>query len=312
MLPSIGPVLPIPILSGAMNTYINGRAAARCGDMGAGVWCGGYFPMFEVFLGSSNVWIEMARAGRRLVDITKHCIFSSPRPTDPPLGPMVGSTIMGSSDVSIGGVPMPSLLSLAIARAFKALFRGAGAVFRRLTARSRVDRLIRSGRITIHTPPHAPNFDHMVRQDLYRLARTRSGRALLRDMMRSGKNLDIEFHAPNPPNAYGWSHGHPDSYWNHAANSPGPGANGVVAYDPLQWPNANSARTPSDAVLFHEMNHANNGMNGRLNQQPSTNPGWNSRWQDFEEYNTVNAENGYRYERGVVDPAQRSGYGALP
>ena len=60
--------------------------AARCGDMGLGVWCGGYFPMYEVFLGSSNVWIEGNRAGRVGVDITKHCIFSAPKPNDPPTG----------------------------------------------------------------------------------------------------------------------------------------------------------------------------------------------------------------------------------
>src|SRR5262249_39589077 len=63
-LPSTGPVIPIPYLSGASQTLINGMPAARCGDMGLGIWCGGYFPMYEIFLGSSNVWIEGARAAR--------------------------------------------------------------------------------------------------------------------------------------------------------------------------------------------------------------------------------------------------------
>ena len=120
-LPSVGPIIPIPILSGAIKTLINGMPAARCGDMGIGVWCGGYFPMYEIFLGSSNVWIEGNRASRILVDITKHCIFA-----DPPIGPMIGFTISSSTNVSIGGVPMPSLLNLAIGAVFKLLFKGVG------------------------------------------------------------------------------------------------------------------------------------------------------------------------------------------
>ena len=77
-LPSTGPIIPIPLPVRRGRTLINGMPAARCGDMGLGIWCGGYFPMYEVFLGSSSVWIEGARAGRLAVDITKHCIFTSP------------------------------------------------------------------------------------------------------------------------------------------------------------------------------------------------------------------------------------------
>jgi uncharacterized Zn-binding protein involved in type VI secretion len=127
-LPSAGPVIPIPFLSGASRVLINGMPAARCGDMGLGIWCGGYFPMYEVFLGSSSVWFEGARAARIGVDITKHCIFTTPKPSDPPVGPMVGTTVSSSPNVSIGGFPLPSLCSLAIGAAFKALFRGLGKV----------------------------------------------------------------------------------------------------------------------------------------------------------------------------------------
>jgi RHS repeat-associated protein len=129
-LPSTGPVIPIPILSGATQTLINGMPAARCGDMGLGIWCGGYFPMYEVFLGSSNVWIEGARAGRIACDITKHCIFTTPKPSDLPIGPMIGLTCSSSGNVMIGGVPMPSLLSLGIAAAMK----GFGKIIRRVQA----------------------------------------------------------------------------------------------------------------------------------------------------------------------------------
>jgi RHS repeat-associated protein len=135
-LPSMGPVIPIPILSGASTVLVNGMPAGRCGDMGLGIWCGGYFPMYEVFLGSSSVWIEGARAARLLVDITKHCIFTTPKPNDPPLGPMVGTTISCSMNVLIGGVPMPSLTALGIGAAMKGLFKLAGKgakAFARLT-----------------------------------------------------------------------------------------------------------------------------------------------------------------------------------
>jgi RHS repeat-associated protein len=136
-LPSTGPVIPIPILSGATQTLINGMPAARCGDMGLGIWCGGYFPMYEVFLGSSNVWIEGARAGRIACDITKHCIFTTPKPSDMPIGPMIGLTCSSSGNVMIGGVPMPSLLSLGIGAAMKglgALLKKGASAFSRLLA----------------------------------------------------------------------------------------------------------------------------------------------------------------------------------
>jgi RHS repeat-associated protein len=136
-LPSIGPVIPIPILSGATTVLINGMPAGRCGDMGLGVWCGGYFPMYEVFLGSSNVWIEGSRAARLLVDITKHCLFTIPKPSDPPLGPMIGTTISASFNVLIGGFPMPSLTAIALGAAMKGAFKLAGKgakAFARVTA----------------------------------------------------------------------------------------------------------------------------------------------------------------------------------
>lgn len=123
-LPSTGPVIPIPIFSGSNTTYIGGRPAARCGDMGAGIWCGGFFPMYEVFLGSSNVFVDGSRAARTGVDITNHCIFTAPRPQDPPIGPMVGATVSGCFNVLIGGVPMPSLTDMAMGALFKGLFKG--------------------------------------------------------------------------------------------------------------------------------------------------------------------------------------------
>jgi uncharacterized Zn-binding protein involved in type VI secretion len=131
-LPSTGPVIAIPYVSGAATVLINGMPAGRCGDVGMGIWCGGFFPMFEIFLGSSSVWIEGARSARIGVDITKHCTFSAPKPSDPPMGPMIGTTVSASPNVIIGGVPMPSLTAMAVGAAMKVAFKGLGKVIRSL------------------------------------------------------------------------------------------------------------------------------------------------------------------------------------
>ncbi|HEU4389589.1 MAG TPA: PAAR domain-containing protein [Blastocatellia bacterium] len=73
-LPSFGPVL----CAGAVSVLINGLPAARCGDVGFGVWCGGFFPLFEVQTGSSHVFIGGARPARQLIDFTRHCMPGTP------------------------------------------------------------------------------------------------------------------------------------------------------------------------------------------------------------------------------------------
>ena len=57
-----------------MSVLINGLPAARNGDMGLAVWCGGYFPIFEVMTGSSHVFIGGSRAARQVMDVTYHCL----------------------------------------------------------------------------------------------------------------------------------------------------------------------------------------------------------------------------------------------
>jgi RHS repeat-associated protein len=69
-LPSTGPLLA----SGCMSVLINGQPAARNGDMGLAIWCGGYFPIFELITGSSHVFIGGARAARSFMDVTLHCL----------------------------------------------------------------------------------------------------------------------------------------------------------------------------------------------------------------------------------------------
>ncbi|MCH9686424.1 MAG: hypothetical protein K0V04_33635 [Deltaproteobacteria bacterium] len=205
---------PIPILSGGMHTAVGGLPAGRCGDMGLSGWCGGFFPLCEIFLGSASVWIEMARAARVGVDITKHCIFSSPKPTDPPVGPMLGMTLSCSPNVLIGGIPFPSLTNLAIAAAFKGLFKALGAAGRGIKAMRAaraarranmaraaryVDDLIRTNKIAIHGDDA---FRAATRADLERLARTAPGRELLDDLASTGRRVDIHSPASRPPHPF--------------------------------------------------------------------------------------------------------------
>lgn len=316
-LPSMGPVIPIPILSGASTVLINGQPAARCGDLGLAIFCGGYFPMFEVFFGSANVWIEGARAARVAIDMTKHCTFSAPRPSDPPLGPMIGTTLPpGSPNVQIGGVPMPSLFSLAVAQALKAVFKGAGAVLRRATARSYVDRLLRRGALVLDSAGAPPGWTNAMLADLHRIAATRTGRQVLRRIERSGRSVRmIPYHGYFPtPHGPVWS---PHNAWAAPTNTgglmdmatgrAGPGCDAVVAHNPAHWANHPSGgvpgapqRTTSDGILLHEMNHAANATEGRMRGQGVTNAhDWDQRWNNFEEYDTVAKENGYRQERGL-------------
>jgi uncharacterized Zn-binding protein involved in type VI secretion len=56
----------------SVQVLINGKPAARCGDLGLSPTCCGIPPIYQVFTGSSNVFIGGKRAARAL-DITYHC-----------------------------------------------------------------------------------------------------------------------------------------------------------------------------------------------------------------------------------------------
>ncbi|HET9985770.1 MAG TPA: M91 family zinc metallopeptidase [Longimicrobiales bacterium] len=311
-LPSTGPIIPIPILSGATHTLINGMPAARCGDIGLAIWCGGYFPMYEVYLGSATVWIEGARAGRLLVDITKHCTFSSPKPSDPPTGPMFGTTISGSSNVLIGGIPMPSLTAMVIGAAIKGIFKGIGKVFRKLTAKSFIQRLLDKGVIVIEDGGNAA-FRQAVMKDLEKMAESAAGRMLLRDLEKSFEKIGqgvviapLSAGAKGPFCRGGWAGIHPSAH----PNGTGQGCGSRIEYDPSKFPNPKAPGTPSDVVLFHEMNHAANNAAGRnMDSLKSGDPAWDRSWTNWEEHNTVNAENGYRRDQGLP---QRKDYRHIP
>ncbi|WP_437738802.1 PAAR domain-containing protein [Sorangium sp. So ce1335] len=74
-LPSLGPIT----LGTCIQVLIGGLPAARAGDLGFAVTCCGINPMFEVFLGSSKVFIGGMRAAR-VADICKACLPSMAGP----------------------------------------------------------------------------------------------------------------------------------------------------------------------------------------------------------------------------------------
>ncbi len=328
-LPSMGPLIPIPILSGAPTVLINGLPAARCGDMGLAAFCGGFFPMYEVFLGSANTWIEGARAGRLLVDITKHCTFSAPKPSDPPLGPMVGMTMPpASSNVMIGGVPMPSLFSLAVAQAFNAVFKVGGAILRKATAKSYVKKLLQK-QIVLDSAAGLQWIDDMT-NDLTKIASTRTGREVMKRIEKSGKKIEMlkydgTFLGPDglpiPEKAdhfNAWAQPkNPNGLMDMSTGLKGAGSDAEVSHAPANWANHPSGgvadapkKTTSDAILLHEMNHAANATEGGVRQSGTmAKHGWDKRWKNFEEYNTVAVENGHRASTGLPP---RTEYGPLP
>jgi uncharacterized Zn-binding protein involved in type VI secretion len=335
-LPSVGPVLPIPFVSGASTVLINGMPAGRCGDLGVGIWCGGFFPLYEIFLGSSSVWIEGMRAARLGVDITKHCTFTSPKPNDPPMGPMIGTTLTASSNVVIGGIPMPSLTMMAIAGATKLLFKGLGKVVKGLqdwakaaraaqiaeadAARAaqiaeRVAQLERDGAIVLKGTPEEVA---AMREDLQKIASTQAGRDLL-DHIAENKvlnNTKVEIEVL-PESDYYENRG------------PGPHAEAEVKGLPVGTPVNSTVRygpgadypvgagkpdamfpqkaTPSDAALYHELAHADNfGGGTNLRHLPSSDTAFAPH---REEEVVINSENRYRRERGLT---LRQRYAHLP
>lgn len=345
-LPSTGPVIPIPYVSGASTVLINGMPAARCGDMGLGVFCGGFFPMFEIFLGSSSVWLEGSRAARVGTDITKHCIFSNPKSivkcSDVPIGPMIGTTVSGSTNVLIGGFPLPSLSGMAIGAAFKGLFKGLSKLckalkkgfakkFLRLADKEVADDAVTgvfSRPATNRTPnlravfPRACKqvddlmrngklmlggdeaYQNAVEAHLRKIACTEVGQKMLDEIGRSSRRVYIE----------PWEVGATGNTARRATDGafvPGRGSNTTIHFNPDPNCGRYTPGSPPDTSLAHELGHARNnalGNNARYNTVPG---GFDkNRWSNMEEYNNINnLDNPYREEWGLPT---RTGHNSKP
>jgi uncharacterized Zn-binding protein involved in type VI secretion len=349
MLPSTGPVIPIPFVSGAGSVLINGRPAARCGDMGLGIWCGGYFPLYEIKLGSSNVWVEGARAARLAVDVTTHCIFTDPKPAKPkdtPVGPMFGFTVSASSDVAIGGVPMPSLSAKVMGAAFKALFKRLGKLIGWLRGKLAKPNAYGSpvrgrgrynpgkygpsmsvGRLDhIHLESYQrscqlieelksagqlvvigePQFIAKAEHDLLMIGCSQTGGRVLEEIRASGKRVFV-MEGEGSCKPASWSNALYD-FKHPKGPRPAPGSDSWVRYNPDRWLGPES---PPDTVLLHELGHARNNAQGRnLSNLRFSDPGNRARWTNGEEYETIQyIENRYRDERGLT---RRTGHDDAP
>ena len=83
----------------------------------------------------------------------------------------------------------------------------------------------------------------------------------------------------------------------------GSGSNSTIHYDPNDWPAATQTKpTPSDAILNHELGHADNQTHGR---QDMTSNGTDT-YGNNEEFNNLPNDNAYRRERGLPE---RTDYG---
>jgi uncharacterized Zn-binding protein involved in type VI secretion len=338
-LPHIGPILPIPYLSGAETVQIGGAPAGRCGDFFAQAWCGGFMPIGEVFTGSATVWIESARAARA-GDITKHCTLADPG------GPVpVGAIITGSDSVLIGGAPLPSLTALAMQGAMHVAGKAIGAggkalkraVFSKIGAGADdAERLL--ARFEAHAKIGGDEaFKKAAKEDLRKMAATKAGREQMKRILNAGKELHIEPFSNNPlaqwydranskwvdldgpaavfhdtadaPFKYKWDPQGP--YRDHSGglmsiDKPGAGSGTTIYYDPGVPKGPGS---PSDVVLTHEATHAANAAEGRVNQVAFKDPAETAAWKDAEEKYTVQVENAFRKERGLP---QRGKYNVDP
>lgn len=328
-LPSCGPIIPLPYVSGADSVKIEGGAAARCGDFGLSIWCGGYVPMIEIFTGSASVWIESARAART-GDITKHCIFSKLSSADCPLGPPIGAIGGGAGNVYIGGAPMPSLTGLALEGALKAAGKAASAgknaaraaLFRTAgTAADVADDILQ--RFLAHVKIGGDDaFKAGVIADLKKMAKTNAGLQRMDDLVKSGQRLEIK-----PARELTVGEHSTSAAAKAQAVADHAGSQKPWVYDPagpLQHPkNGQAVRltaeqgipsgstvyyepgvalgpgNPSDVVLFHELTHSQHMADGKLNQLTKSDPGYVQTWKNLEEEATVAKENAYRQESGL-------------
>jgi hypothetical protein len=164
-----------------------------------------------------------------------------------------------------------------------------------------------------------PAYAHAVINDLATIGTTPSGQALLNNLNTSGRTTTIQpmNPPPNPPNAYAQpgnsmpadfqaatpagqpvfdGSGNPinDAAGNQMVGT-GTGADTPVNYNPNQWPDPGTrTQAPGDAILFHEMTHADNMQQGQYDGTPRA-----DNFDTNEEFNTIGPENQYRDERGI-------------
>ncbi len=320
-LPSLGPLIPLPYVSGAEKVKINDQVAMRCGDFGVSAWCGGYMPMNEVYLGSASVWIESARAARK-GDLTNHCILF-----DPPMSVIaVGQVLNGSANVIIGGAPLPSMTQLAIGAALKKVvgkahsvgkkgYRRAQPFFKAVAKKVSVEQRTLQ-RFLRHVEILGPKgFRELVIDDLHKLVATKTGRKALNEAVDNGQRLRIKptsaladpSDIPYPKHYPGWTKeaiagGRGPSVWADDVSDWGKTkpVGSTVYYDPKVTNTIPDkiGHLPSDSALVHELSHANNMGKGKFNDTPFPQREEYGRMKNLDEKQAVATENAYRAETG--------------
>jgi uncharacterized Zn-binding protein involved in type VI secretion len=349
-LPSVGPVISIPYVSGAGSVLINGLPAARCGDMGLAVFCGGYFPMFEIFLGSSSVWLEGARAARVGTDITKHCVFSNPKSiaksSDLPVGPNLGTLVGSSPNVVIGGFPLPSLTNMAMGAMFKAAFKGLGklaglvkklkpgkaAAFSRAVCKEVSD----EARTLVRPRPHGPCKVDVLKEfpranalvnELVGTGKIRIMKegdaayraAVMRDLRqiattKTGREMLEQIQKAD---ATVYIHDLEPGARGYSCEALSPGGSNMpgVGSDSTVYYHPTAVRrtpgSPAHAGLNHELGHARNNALGRNASEPTPPRGFDKdRWSNMEEYNNINDHDNAYRDEWGLP--QRTGHDDLP
>lgn len=95
-LPSMGAVT----LGCSIQVLVGGMPAARAGDLGLAPTCVGFAPLFEIFTGSSKVFIAGARAARQL-DV---CMACSPNPASAGLRAAANAMQVASQTVALAAL----------------------------------------------------------------------------------------------------------------------------------------------------------------------------------------------------------------
>ncbi len=107
-LPSLGPIL----LGTCVRVLICSMPAARCGDIGLAITCGGFFPFFQIVTGSSNVFIGGNRAARML-DVCRVCSQAEERneveTTSKLLGALGAAARGAQTAMAVGGLAAQGL-----------------------------------------------------------------------------------------------------------------------------------------------------------------------------------------------------------
>lgn len=157
--------------------------------------------------------------------------------------------------------------------------------------RAQVDLMLREGTLKI---VGSVNYQRAVKQDLYKIANTETGRITLSTIHNSGHTTTIQ---EWPPDYLGGNVCWPN---NSSAYPPpqgdGKGSPSSIIYDPHE--HGRPPQSPPDTGLNHELGHAaNNATGNNERHSPSPVPGY----PNAEEYkNTTTVDNSYRRERGLL------------